>query len=117
MTELIDYTERLGVRRHDLPPIVIHYDYSEEVADIEVAVPIERAIVREGRIVSNTLQGGSVASIMHVGPYEELGVVYPALATWIQEHGHEMAGAPYELFWNDPSQVASPAEYRTEVET
>lgn len=98
MIELIDYTERLGVRRRDLPHVVIHYDYSEEEADIEAAVPIERAIAGEGRIVSNTLQGGTVASIMHVGPYEELGVIYPALATWIQEHGHEMAGAPYEMF-------------------
>jgi len=113
--ELIDYVKRQGAGRQDLRPLVIHHTYTEEMADIEVGLPVERAVAGEGRITNNTIPGGSVACIMHVGPYEELGIVYPALAAWIQEHGHETNGQPYEVFWNDPSEVSDPAEYRTEV--
>ena len=115
MQELIEYTERLGVRRHDLPPLSLHHGYTEEMADIEIGVPVERMVAEEGRITSRILSGGPVAYIMHVGPYEELGIVYPALAAWIQEHGHETNGPSYEMFWTDPSQVSDPAQYRTEV--
>ena len=113
--ELIDYVERLGVRSKDLPPLIILHTYTEEMADIEVGIPVERTVAGEGRITSNVLAGGPVAYIMHVGPYEELGTVYPALAAWIQEHGHETNGPSYQLLWTDPSQVSDPAQYRTEV--
>ncbi len=46
-------------------------DYSEEIADIEVGLPVERAVEGEGRIAGNTPPGGPVASVMHVGPYHE----------------------------------------------
>jgi effector-binding domain-containing protein len=115
LRELIAYAERTGVRRRDLPPVVIHHQYTEEDADIEIGIAIERAVAGEERITSRTIPGGPVAYVIHVGPYDELGIVYPALAVWIQEHGYETDGPPREAFLNDWERVANPAEYQTEV--
>lgn len=115
LRELIAYAERTGVRRHDLPPVVIHHQYTEEDADIEIGIPIERAVVGEERITSTIIPGSSVAYVIHIGPYHELEFVYPALAAWIQEHGYETDGPSREAFLNDWEHVANPAEYQTEV--
>jgi effector-binding domain-containing protein len=98
MHELMSYAAQLNLWQQDIHPVVIHHAYSEEEADIEVGLPVEKPVAGEGSIKSNTIQGGRVASIVHIGPYEELGMVYPALATWIHDHGYEMAGPSREVF-------------------
>jgi len=115
MRELGDFARRRGLRRLELPRISIYYEYNEEVADVEIALPVERVVTGEGRIMSKALAGGPVAYLMHVGPYEHLGAIYPTLAAWIQEHGHETDGQPREVFWVGPREVDDPQEYRTEV--
>ncbi len=45
-----------------------------------------------------------------------LEVVYAALQRWIQEHGHECADAPREIYLVGPQQVRDPAELRTEIQ-
>lgn len=52
---------------------------------------------------------------MHRGPNNEIGPAYHTLAGWIQEHGHELAGPPREIYLNDPQEV-EPAEIPTEID-
>jgi effector-binding domain-containing protein len=42
--------------------------------------------------------------------------VYAALQRWIQEHGHECADAPREIYLVGPQQARDPAEFRTEIQ-
>ena len=34
---------------------------------------------------------------------------------WIEEHGYQVAGAPWESYVTDPAEVPDPADWRTEV--
>jgi effector-binding domain-containing protein len=52
-----------------------------------------------------------VAYALHVGPYAEIARAYQALTLWMQEHGHESAGAPRESYLVGPGHVPDPAEY------
>jgi effector-binding domain-containing protein len=56
-----------------------------------------------------------VATTLHIGPYEQLHVVYADLAAWITAHGYVVDGPVREVYLNGPDEVASPDEFRTEV--
>ncbi|HEY7415002.1 MAG TPA: MerR family transcriptional regulator [Ktedonobacteraceae bacterium] len=115
MSELLAYAERQGALRRDQPCIVINYAYSEEDAEVEVCVLAERVVADESRMTSRILAGGSVASAMHVGPYEEPGLIFPALAVWIKEQEYEINGVGRAVYWDGPWNVDRPTLYRTEV--
>ena len=98
-------------------PISIYHDpeFREDDIDVEVAVPVSEPVEGTGRVVGGTLAGGTVAFTLHVGPFDEVGNAYTALADWAQTHGHEMAGPPRECYLTDPATTPNPAEYRTEI--
>jgi DNA-binding transcriptional MerR regulator len=108
------YTTQLGVRCHDKPPMRISHDYTEELADTEIAVPITQLVADSGRITSRILAAGLAAHVMHVGPHADLWAVYWAILVWVQEQGYERNGPPYEVYWMHPAEGQA-AEYRTEV--
>ncbi len=98
-------------------PYVIYHsaDSTEADLDMEIGMPVSRPIQPTGRVVAATIEGGLVASVLHCGPYEEVGGAYRALGEWVQEHSHEMAGPPREVYLSDPQTVADPADLRTEI--
>jgi effector-binding domain-containing protein len=59
-------------------------------------------------------QAVTVASAMHVGPYETVAPTYEMLFGWIMANGYRPAGPPMEVYYSDPATVA-PEEYRTEI--
>jgi effector-binding domain-containing protein len=99
------------------PPYAIyhHADSTEAEVDVEVGVPVAESVEPEGRVVATTIAGGLVATTMHCGPYENVGPAYQALGEWVQEHGHEMAGPPREVYLTDPNTVPDPGANRTEI--
>ncbi len=56
----------------------------------------------------------TVASTMHVGPYDTIPATYEELGRWVALHGYEVDGPPMERYYSDPNEVP-PEEYRTEV--
>jgi DNA-binding transcriptional MerR regulator len=112
--ELNRYATQLGIRCHDEPPIRISHDYTEEMVDTEIAVPITQLAAHAGRITSRVLEAGSAAYVMHVGPHADLWAVYWAILVWVQERGYERNGPPREVYWMHPADGQA-LEYRTEV--
>jgi len=53
------------------------------------------------------IRGGPAAWLRHEGPYDELGLAYHSLFTWIQEHGYEQRDAMREIYKNDPGDTAA----------
>jgi len=88
-------------------PGVMYHDVVDEWTDatIEVFVPVAWPFEPPEGVEVRTMPGGTVAFTIHRGPYEECGRAYQALTGWIQEHEHEMAGPPSELYLNDPREV------------
>jgi effector-binding domain-containing protein len=113
--ELHTYTTQLGVRCHDNPPVRISHEYTENMVDTEIAVPITQLVAGAERIASRVLEASSVAYVMHVGPHADLWAVYWAILVWISEHGYEQNGPPREVYWRHPADGHA-SEYRTEVQ-
>ena len=99
------------------PPLVMYHcaEAGEAELDVEVAVPVDEPVEPAGRVGNTTVQGGLVATTLHCGAFEEVGQAYRALGEWVQEHGHETAGPPREVYLTDPAQVADPGALRTEI--
>lgn len=76
-----------------------------------MAAPIKAV----GEVRPSSLPGGTVATTMHVGSYDQMEPAYEALAQWVKEHGQELAGDPWEVYFSDPSVEPDPATWRTEI--
>jgi effector-binding domain-containing protein len=99
-------------------PAYVQYHSAEATEaniDLEVGIPVAEPIEPAGRVGVATIAGGLVAATVHCGRYEEIGPAYRALGEWLQEHGHETAGPPREVYIVGPEQVAEPGALRTEI--
>ena len=88
---------------------------TEAEVDLEVGMPVAEAIEPAGRVIATEIPGGLVATTVHAGRYEEVAPAYRALGAWVQEHGHETAGPPREVYVVGPDQVQDPGALRTEI--
>jgi AraC family transcriptional regulator len=66
-------------------------------------------------VVEDMLPAGPAATTVHSGPYETLQQAYAALEVWIESHGFEAAGPPWEAYITDPGEHPDPKDWRTEV--
>jgi len=101
----------------DGAPFVVYHDVIDEQTDgdIEMCLPVTSAVELEGDVYSTTLAGGAVAFTVHHGPYQEITPAYHTITGWVQDHGHQFAGPPREIYLNDPTLVA-PEDILTEVQ-
>jgi effector-binding domain-containing protein len=113
--ELFGRLGRLGAAPMG-PPFVIYHEFGTDEIDAEVCVPVSGTIAASEHIQARTLPPMTVASTLHVGPYEDCAAAYDALTEWLRTTGHDAAGPMIERYLNGPGDVASPAEYRTEVD-
>lgn len=82
---------------------------------IEVGMPVVAPVAGAGDIQAAELPAGKMAVAMHAGPYEQLGESYAALERWIAGQSLTPAGAPWEVYVNDPGELPDPAAWRTEI--
>ncbi|WP_430782810.1 MerR family transcriptional regulator [Actinoplanes sp. G11-F43] len=100
-------------------PFVVYHDIIDEGAEgeVEVCFPVPSGtVLPAGPVQYRELPGGTVASTVHRGPYQEIGPAYHVVTGWIEEHGIGTHGAPREVYLNDPRAVAGPEELITEVQ-
>lgn len=97
----------------------LHYDgeYKEQDADFESCFPIRRAVQKEGLDV-RTLPGGRCLSLVHVGPYEELGRSYRRLFDVAKEKNLKPRLPSREVYLKGPGLIfkGSPRKYLTEIQ-
>jgi effector-binding domain-containing protein len=100
------------------PPFLIMHDVIDEETDgeIELAFPVATPLAAAGVVRCEELPATTVAWTLHRGPYDEVGPAYHTITGWIQEHGHEVAGPPREVYLSDPGETPNPADYLTEVQ-
>jgi DNA-binding transcriptional MerR regulator len=117
MGELFAHLGRSGASPAG-PPLALYHGAPSEQDEVEVefCVPVGRPMSGAGRITGRELPGGRAAYTLHCGAYDAIGPVYAALQRWTQEHGHEGAGPPREVYLVGPQQARDPASLRTEVQ-
>jgi effector-binding domain-containing protein len=97
------------------PPRLAYLEAEGDPWTMEASVPVSSPVRVEDDIVARDFPGGKVASAIHRGPYEELGIAYRELGKWISENGYEPAGSCFDIYLNDPWETADPADYETEA--
>lgn len=68
-----------------------------------------------GDVLAETLPAGPAAVTVHAGPYDQLHDAYVAVEEWIRANGFRAAGAPWEVYLNDPADHPDPQDWKTEV--
>jgi len=99
-------------------PFNLYYDESyQEVADIEVCLPMKKAIKTNGEITSRTIGGQTGLSVIYIGPYDEIGSAYQAIDDYAKEKGLDLSLPSREIYRKGPGMLfkGNPNKYVTEV--
>ncbi len=113
LPDLFVYAMSQGARVAGPPMFLWHEKSVDEAqtadqegkADIEVCVPIAEKIPETDLIKCYELPGGTMAKVIHKGPYEASGPAYERLFAWIKENGRHLSGPIREAYLNDPRTV------------
>lgn len=100
-------------------PLCLYYDgeYRETDADIEPCIPLPKdyrlvdALVRE-------LPAVKAVTLVHRGPYEELGRSYARLFKYVKERGYSVELPTREVYLKGPGMIfrGNPKKYLTEIQ-
>lgn len=99
-------------------PMLLHFDSEyKEVADFEACIPIRKESDAEG-ISVRQLGGGRAVTLLHHGPYDELGRSYEKITDYIKEHGYEIQCPTREVYIKGPGMIfkGNPKNYLTEIQ-
>jgi effector-binding domain-containing protein len=99
------------------PIMTIYHDkeYKEQGADIEVAIPVVGRIVVDEDYELKKIPGMKVASILHTGPYNEIGIAWDQMMQYIEKNQLQILGNPREVYLNDPKHVPE-SQLLTEIQ-
>lgn len=120
--ELVQYAMANGGELIGAPVALFYEPGKEEIekanregtAVIDVNFPIAKPIVGSEKVRVYELQGGTMAKIIHKGPYEACEPAYIALMQWIAENGKSVTGPVREVYPNDP-RIVPPEDILTEI--
>lgn len=110
---IMEYLGELGEHPTGAP-YTAYFNEDMDDLDIEIGVQVSKKLPGRGDIESGEMPHGQVATCLHTGPYAELRPAYESLSKWVAEHGYDAHGVAYEVYIDDPAQVA-PAELKTIV--
>jgi DNA-binding transcriptional MerR regulator len=99
-------------------PFSLYYDgeYKEDDADIEACLEVKKEIRKAG-ISCRRLTGGSALTLLHYGPYEELGRSYQRLYEACRDKGLEIVLPIREQYLKGPGMIfrGNPKKYVTRL--
>lgn len=92
-------------------------DFKESHADIEVCLPVKKAIEKPG-ITYRTLPGGQAITIVHKGSYETLGTSYKLLIDYAKNNNIKTTVPSREIYIKGPGMIlkGNPKKYLTEIQ-
>ncbi len=100
-------------------PMMLHHDreYRADDANFEAAMPIKRGESKD-EISVRELAGGRCLSLMHLGPYEELGRSYEKILKDVKARGVEWEMPTREIYHKGPGMIfrGNPKKYLTEIQ-
>jgi DNA-binding transcriptional MerR regulator/predicted transcriptional regulator YdeE len=98
---------------------LLHYDaeFREDDADFEACLPIRKGEPSDG-ISVRELPGGKCVTLMHEGPYDELGRSYARILKHVKSNGYEIEMPTREIYLKGPGMIfrGNPKKYLTEIQ-
>ncbi len=100
-------------------PLCLYYDdeYREDDANFEPCVPLQKKVEADG-VAARELPGGRCVTLVHRGPYEELGRSYARALKYAKDHGYEVQRPTREVYIKGPGMIfrGNPKKYLTEIQ-
>jgi DNA-binding transcriptional MerR regulator len=100
-------------------PLMLHYDseYHEDDADFEACMPVRRQVNLEGISVRD-LPAGRCVSLLHRGPYDQLGRSYARILAYAKSKGYQVVLPTREVYIKGPGMIfkGNPKNYLTEIQ-
>jgi DNA-binding transcriptional MerR regulator len=100
-------------------PLCLYYDceYREENADFEPCIPLKKTVNVDGVSVRE-LPGGTFVTLIHRGPYQELGRSYARVLKYAKDRGYEVTLPTREVYLKGPGMIfrGNPKKYLTEIQ-
>ncbi|MGD9855217.1 MAG: MerR family transcriptional regulator [Planctomycetaceae bacterium] len=97
----------------------LYYDgeYRETDADIEPCMPVRKHVEAHGLSVRE-LPGGRCVSLVHKGPWTDLGRSYERILRYVKDHAYEMQLPTREVYLKGPGMIlrGNPKNYLTEIQ-
>jgi DNA-binding transcriptional MerR regulator len=109
-----------GLGRHiGGKPFLLHYDaeYREDDADFEACMPVRQRKKIEG-ILLRELPAARCVSLLHRGPYEQLGRSYAKVLKYVKERGYTIVMPTREVYIKGPGMIfrGNPRNYLTKIQ-
>lgn len=111
---LVEHAAKTGAQWAG-PPFILYPEDCEGEFEISVCMPVTPGAEGGERVTLEEVPGGTAASTVHVGRYNEIGKAYVALQKWMTDNDRRPAGMIREIYLNDPEAVP-PEELLTEVD-
>ena len=91
---------------HETSKEAIEKSDAEGTAVLDIAFPIGAPIDASGEFKVYEMPAGTMAMVVHKGPYDQCEPAYNAVFEWIAENGKQVVGPVREVYPNDPRTVA-----------
>ena len=93
--------------------------YLDDAINLEVGIELKQPLDQpRGEVIGSTLPTGTVATALHLGPYQQLKDAHAAIRAWCAKRGHALDGRNWEIYghwreeWNaDPSRIRTDVYY------
>jgi DNA-binding transcriptional MerR regulator/effector-binding domain-containing protein len=100
------------------PPLMLCYDGEyQEIANYEVCFPVKGG-QSTGQIEVRDLPGGRCVSLLHKGPYDQIGRSYAKAMAYAKDKGLALALPCREVYLKGPGMIfrGNPKNYLTEIQ-
>jgi effector-binding domain-containing protein len=87
--------------------------YLDGAINLECGAEVAQPFVGDSRVVCSSTPAGTVATTMHIGPYNLLHGAHNAVVTWCAANGHALAGPNWEVYghWRDDEEPRTDVYY------
>jgi DNA-binding transcriptional MerR regulator len=100
-------------------PLMLHYDaeYKDEDADFEACMLVQPSVKVDG-ISVRQLPSGRCVTLVHKGPYDQLGRSYAMVFGYIKDKGYRIIMPTREVYIKGPGMIfkGNPRNYLTEIQ-
>ncbi len=112
--EVYEHIQECGQQPAGMP-FSRYHSMDGDTVDLECGMPVAAALESRGRVQAGELPAGTVATVTHMGPYDNLPHSWSALTEWMGSQGLQPAGAPWEVYVTDPGAEPDQLKWRTDI--
>jgi len=97
------------------PPMAITLAWDSTSWDFEAAIPIDKEIKGNAKVVVKKSYSGKVIYISYLGSYSKTYTAYNELEKYKNEKGYTDNGGPWEVYVTDPATEPDTSKWITEI--